>query len=227
MNAGSDHRARAEAHARAEAEELFDVLDGEGRPTGTIRTRREVHRDGDWHRALHVWIVDEANRVVFQRRSLAKDLAGGRIDVTVGGHLRAGETWPEALREVQEELGVVAEVHQVRHLGTLFSERVYPDAIDREVQEVFVFPHDQPLDRYLLHPHEVEALYAVPLARAIQLYRDGRHVPGVGWDVQRRPVHALLHVGDLIEEGRETTLEELRLLASWAEIQEPGRDELD
>lgn len=227
MSGASDHRARAEAHARAEAEELFDVLDTAGRPTGQTKPRREVHCDGDWHRAVHVWIVDDQDRVLFQRRSPDKDLAGGRIDVTVGGHLRAGETWPEALREVHEELGLEVEVHEVRHLGTLFSERAYPEAVDREVQEVFALRHDQPLDHYVLHPHEVDALYAVPLARAIRLYRDGWHTPGVGWDVQRRPVHALLHAGDVIPEGRATTLEELRLLAAWAGMDEPGPDAPD
>ena len=39
-------------------DELFDVLDAAGRPTGRAKRRADVHRDGDWHRALHCWVLD-------------------------------------------------------------------------------------------------------------------------------------------------------------------------
>ncbi len=200
-----------------ESEERFDVLDEAGRPTGETKPRSAVHRDGDWHRAVHVWIVDAEDRVLLQRRSRAKDLAGGKIDVTVGGHLRAGETWPNALREVEEEIGVPVDVMDVHRLGTVVSERVYAHAVDRELQEVFAMRRDAPLDSYQLDSSEVDTLYAVPLARAVELWRDGRHVPAEGWDAQARPSHALLHVDDLIEEARGGMLDELLLLAAWAD----------
>ena len=38
-------------------EEEFDVLDAEGRPTGRVKARSAVHRDGDWHAAVHVWVL--------------------------------------------------------------------------------------------------------------------------------------------------------------------------
>lgn len=212
-----------------DTEERFDVVDEQGRPTGESKPRSAVHRDGDWHRAVHVWIVDADDRVLLQRRSPAKDLAGGKIDVTVGGHLRAGEAWPNALREVEEEIGVAVDVMDVDQLGTVASERTYERAVDRELQEVFAMRRDAPLDGYRLDPDEVDTLYAVPLTRAVELWRDGRHVPAEGWDAQARPSHALLHTGDLIEEARDGTLRELLLLAAWADVDVPpspsGRDE--
>ncbi len=55
-------------------DELFDVLDADGRPTGLAKPRGEVHRDGDWHGALHIWVGgigdDGVPFVLFQRRSL-------------------------------------------------------------------------------------------------------------------------------------------------------------
>jgi hypothetical protein len=33
---------------------LFDILDSDGRPTGVTKRRGDVHRDGDWHGALHI-----------------------------------------------------------------------------------------------------------------------------------------------------------------------------
>lgn len=218
MSEATDSRDPDRHAGGVDAEERFDVLDEQGRPTGETKPRSSVHRDGDWHRAVHVWIVDAEDRVLLQRRSPAKDLAGGKIDVTVGGHLRAGEAWPHALREVEEEIGVPVDVMDVQRLGTVRSERVYEHAVDRELQEVFAMRRDAPLDDYRLDPREVDTLYAVPLARAVELWRDGRHVPVEGWDAQARPSHALLHVGDLIEEARASTLEELLRLAAWASV---------
>jgi len=89
-------------------DEAFDLLDDEGRRSGEVKARHAVHRDGDWHAAVHLWIVDDEDRLVVQRRSRFKDLAPGKLDVTVGGHLAAGEHWPSALREAEEEIGLSA-----------------------------------------------------------------------------------------------------------------------
>ena len=32
--------------------EPFDVITADGKPTGRVKSRAEVHRDGDWHRAF-------------------------------------------------------------------------------------------------------------------------------------------------------------------------------
>src|SRR5215218_4884038 len=36
--------------------ELFDVVTSGGEPTGIVKPRWQVHRDGDWHRSIHLWI---------------------------------------------------------------------------------------------------------------------------------------------------------------------------
>lgn len=76
-----------------------------------MRKRRgEVHRDGDWHRSAHVWIVDcERDVVVAQRRSPAKDTFPGMWDISAAGHVNSSETDSRmtAVGELAEELGVV------------------------------------------------------------------------------------------------------------------------
>lgn len=39
--------------------EFFDILDEDGNKTGRTKLRNEVHRDGDWHKAFHIWILNE------------------------------------------------------------------------------------------------------------------------------------------------------------------------
>ena len=52
-------------------QEMLDIYDEEGRHIG-VKERGSVHRDGDWHRVFHCWVVqrDACGRdlVLFQRR---------------------------------------------------------------------------------------------------------------------------------------------------------------
>jgi isopentenyldiphosphate isomerase len=200
-----------------EAAEVLDLLDEHGHPTGETKARAAVHRDGDWHRAFHLWVMHPDGYVLLQRRSRAKDLAPGKVDVSVGGHLRAGEIWLDALREAEEEIGLELRPGDVELLGTARSERAYPDgALDREFQDVYAaVVEGRELSDYPLRCDEVAELYEAPLARLIELFRDGRALPVAGWDCQQRRNDALLVPEDLIAEAREGTLASLGWLAAW------------
>jgi isopentenyldiphosphate isomerase len=205
-------------------DELLDVLDESGAATGVTKARSAVHRDGDWHRVLHVWVAREDGTLILQRRSRFKDLEPGKVDVTVGGHLRAGESVLDAAREAEEEIGLEIRPERLAHLGTWRSDRCYPEALDREFQEVFALICDWPLERYSPDCREVYLLYEVPLERAIELYRHGTAVPVAGYDCQFRKNDALLIAEDLIEQARTDVAEQLQALAAWlaAEAGAPG-----
>jgi 8-oxo-dGTP pyrophosphatase MutT (NUDIX family) len=131
-----------------------------------------VHRDGDWHGALHIWVggVADGGRAfaVFQRRSLSKDTWPGTLDVAVGGHLRAGETIEQTVREAEEEIGLVVSVADLTRLGRRFARGA--TGLDNEVQQVFALRSDLPLDGYVLHPEEVAAIVSVPLDEVLALF---------------------------------------------------------
>jgi isopentenyldiphosphate isomerase len=205
-------------------DELLDVLDESGAATGVTKARSAVHRDGDWHRVLHVWVAGEDGTLILQRRSRFKDLEPGKVDVTVGGHLQAGESVFDAAREAEEEIGLEVRPERLAHLGTWRSERRYPEALDREFQEVFALVCDWPLERYALDCREVYLLYEVPLERALELYRHGTPVPVSGYDCQFRRNDALLIPEDLIDQARSDVAEQLQALAAWlaAEAGAPG-----
>lgn len=195
--------------------ELLDVLDEQGRPTGETKQRGLVHRDGDWHRAVHVWLVRSNGDVVLQRRSADKEIEPLKLDVSVGGHLQAGELDLDAVREVEEELGLHLRPGALQHLLTLRTERHYTGVSDREIQEVFVVRDDTPLAHYVLKPDEVEVVYEVPLARLVALFETGAHVPAPGHDSMSRINNALLVEEDLPSQGRDALTEELRALVAW------------
>src|SRR5258706_14329162 len=99
--------------------ESIDVLDQNGTPTGLTKPKDAIHRDGDWHRAAHVWIVTNDGRVLLQKRAAAKENWPGWWDVSAAGHCSAGESAVEtAVRETEEELGITLAEDELRHVGT-------------------------------------------------------------------------------------------------------------
>ena len=87
-------------------EELFEIVDEQGRVLGQ-RTRRECHgHPALIHQAVHVLVFNRQGALFLQRRSMQKDIQPGKWDSSVGGHMQPGET-PEqaARREAGEELG--------------------------------------------------------------------------------------------------------------------------
>lgn len=87
--------------------ELIDVLDENGKNTGEIRTKDEVHKLGLWHQTIHVWIYNSSNEILVQKRSKSKKSWPSLYDVSCNGHVDSGETpYKAAIRELKEELGI-------------------------------------------------------------------------------------------------------------------------
>ncbi|HJQ36529.1 MAG TPA: NUDIX domain-containing protein [Thermoanaerobaculia bacterium] len=146
--------------------ELIDVLTPDGARTGTRKPKAEVHRDGDWHRAAHLWIVQRDGRLLLQRRSSLKENWPGLWDISVAGHVSAGEE-PEAaaVREAGEELGLAVNRDDFLHIGTTREQYVLNGGayLDNEFQEIFVLTRDVDLGALVLDPNEVEAVaFAAP-----------------------------------------------------------------
>ncbi len=90
--------------------EIFDVVDEHDRVIGQ-KSRFEVHRQKLLHRAVHIFVFNQRGELFLQRRSKWKDTHPLRWDSSAAGHVNAGQTYDEtAPREVEEELGVTAEV---------------------------------------------------------------------------------------------------------------------
>ncbi|GGJ09140.1 hypothetical protein GCM10010885_17770 [Alicyclobacillus cellulosilyticus] len=172
-----------EAHGQRcepDDEEWVDVYDEDGRMLGEVR-RHDAHRLGLWHRTFHGWVVrcaDDGWRVVVQRRHAAKERHPGRLDVSVAGHLRAGETWRDGVREFAEELGLVVRPDDLTYLGEF--RHVDADGAnwcDREIWTVFLYvlPAADPIV-WRFHPREVAALYEARLPDLIALFCGDREM---------------------------------------------------
>lgn len=88
-------------------DEYLEIVNEKGEIIGK-ELRSKVHSNPSLlHRVTHVLVFNSRGEVLLQKRSMRKDVAPGRWDTSVGGHVNAGETVEEAvLREMEEELGI-------------------------------------------------------------------------------------------------------------------------
>ena len=87
---------------------MLEIVDRNGTVI-RLAPRSEIHGNPALiHRVVHVLVLNEKGEVLLQKRSMNKDVAPGRWDTSVGGHISPGEDLLIAAnRETEEELGFV------------------------------------------------------------------------------------------------------------------------
>src|ERR1700722_876381 len=129
-------------------EEIFDVVNERDEVVGQ-NTRREVHRLGLKHRAVHVLVFNQKGEVFLQKRSMTKDTFPGAWDSSASGHVDSGEDYDtSAVRELKEELGLIAAspLH-----------RLFKIAACAETGQEFVWVYQLESEGpFVLHPEEIE-----------------------------------------------------------------------
>ncbi len=138
--------------------ELLDVLDDNGKPLGIRKPRTQVHRNGDWHRTVHVWVINPKQEILFQKRALAKESFPGAWDVSAAGHISAGETSMQAaIKELAEEIGICASARELELLHTVVNRSVQHNGefVDNEFSDVYVAKKDVKIPDLVLQPSEV------------------------------------------------------------------------
>ena len=96
-------------------EEYFDIRDSAGNPTGEVKARSLVHRDGDIHGTSHVWLVRKNKKsgydVLLQKRSDDKDSFPGCYDISSAGHLPAGADYRESAVQLVDYMKYMGYTH--------------------------------------------------------------------------------------------------------------------
>ncbi|MDN3493164.1 NUDIX hydrolase [Winogradskyella bathintestinalis] len=147
-------------------DEYLDIVDKSGKPTGQIALKSEAHSKGLYHNTVHVWLYTSKAEILLQQRSHKKTIYPLLWDVSVAGHIDAGETFIEAaLRETKEEIGLRLEPNDLKHIGVFLHETSYADGQiqDNEFHQVFIAELKTPLNQLNIQEAEVEALKLVSL----------------------------------------------------------------
>ncbi len=141
-------------------DEYLDILTKFGKPTGKTALKSEAHKKGLFHATVHIWFYTATGEVLFQKRSATKETFPNYWDVSVAGHVLAGETIEDAaLREVKEEIGIAILKSDLVKIDVRKNINRHPNGIiDCEFQNVFLCKLDIALHKLKKQDEEVDAL---------------------------------------------------------------------
>lgn len=131
------------------AEEIFDVVNDRDEVIDQ-KPRREVHRLGLLHRAVHIIVTNAKGDVFMQKRSMTKDSSPGLWDTSAAGHVDSGEDYDScSIRELREEIGLsISETPR----------RLFYIKACKETGMEFVWVyHTVAEGPFVLHPEEIES----------------------------------------------------------------------
>lgn len=142
--------------------ESIDIYDDLGQKSGKSVTRDEAHKKALIHRGVCVWIMNSQQEILLQKRS-SQTMFPNMLDISFSGHIRAGETPLEAVkREGREELGIHIDSSKLQYL---FSCREYGEIdgyFENEIDDVFLYRVDIPIEEYSFYDHEVKEVKYIP-----------------------------------------------------------------
>lgn len=152
--------------------EQIDIYDETHARIGSS-TRAEAHQKGYWHKAFHCWIIKDngaSGSILFQLRSDEKDFYPNYLDITAAGHLLAGESALDGLREVEEELGIKVNQENLHFLGTRTEVAKVGDILNREFCDTYFLRDDHSLNEYKLQVEEVSGLVEIDIQDGLSLF---------------------------------------------------------
>ncbi len=152
----------AEKNCEFIGDEFLNLIDEEGHFLETSKPRSLVHRDGDLHPAVHVWIIREKDMGVYtllQKRSADKRINPCCYDVSAAGHVPQGEEFRiSAVREVAEELGIELQENKLEFLSLTKSSYNCGDIHDNEIRAVYLCREKIDAENLNLQDSEVESV---------------------------------------------------------------------
>jgi isopentenyl-diphosphate delta-isomerase len=130
-----------------------------------------AHKHGIWHATIHIWVLDNEGRVLFQERAPDKSTFPGYWDISIGGHIRPNEN---GLREAEEELGLKIKMKHLEPIAVIPIENSYKMMINREYSRLYLYRSEKTLDSFSFPDGEVSALAAVPVELLPKFFKNGR-----------------------------------------------------
>lgn len=138
-------------------DELIDILTPEGKLTGKTALKSEAHKKGWFHATVHIWIYTKDKKILLQKRAMTKKVFPGLWDISVAGHIGAGESvLSSAKREVFEEIGLELQEEDLIKIGTRIHQVSHANGIiDNEHHHVFIAELKVPVENLNIQKEEV------------------------------------------------------------------------
>lgn len=141
------------------ADELIDIVDENNNLTGIQKMKSEAHCDGLWHRTAHIWVYNSKAELLIQLRAKDKDVFPDVWDISVAGHVGAGEdVLASALREIKEEIGLTAKEEDLDLLSIKKVEDTYKEIKNNEFYNIYLLKFDGDISSLKIQEEEVQEI---------------------------------------------------------------------
>jgi len=146
-------------------DELIDIVNKDGQAIGETALKSVVHTKGHYHNTAHIWLYTNNGHILLARRAANKTICPLLWDVSVAGHVDAGETVEQAaIRETKEELGLFILEQQLHKIGVFECFQSYPNGIiDNEFHHTYIANLNIDLDLIQFDTAEVAAIKLVSI----------------------------------------------------------------
>ena len=124
--------------------------------------KTQAHQEGRWHKSVHVWITDGKN-ILLQLRAPQKKSFPNKWDISVAGHVDAGETPLQAAkREFHEELGIPWDLGEIDYDCMLKSGTIENNQPSKEFLYLYFVNKKIDLSKLNLPKYEVADVKYMP-----------------------------------------------------------------
>jgi isopentenyldiphosphate isomerase len=144
-------------------DEYIDIADASGTLLGISELKSVIHKKGLYHHTAHIWLYTKQGAILLSQRAASKSICPLLWDVSVAGHVDAGETIIKgAIRECQEEIGLNLSESDLENIGIFECFLSYENGmIDNEFHNTFIAELKVPISQLKRQIEEVEALKLV------------------------------------------------------------------
>lgn len=157
--------------------EMIDEYNYRGEKVGVV-DKAIAHKDGLWHKSVHVWILNDKNEILLQYRCADKKLYPNTWDCSFAGHISAGESSIEAvLREGKEELGIDVNLENLNFVFTNREEIKFEQIKSNEFVDIFVLRQNVDINDLHFQKEEVSDAKFVSLEKFFDLIENGAVLP--------------------------------------------------
>ena len=123
--------------------EFIDVLDEHGNKTGIVRNKGLVYKNGDWHKTVHIWLINDKNELLIQKRSASKETFPNLWAISIAGHVQADEDSKEAaLREIKEEIDIEISEEDLIYMFSIRRNQEYNGGMLHVLDDVYLLRHN-------------------------------------------------------------------------------------